>query len=352
MYEVSFTDDDQEDFRIQELLGEGSFAQVYKCVETKSQTVFALKEFDTRHKDFDEHAVEQETAVWSDVIHENIVRLYASFTTGAYMYFVLEYVEGGSLFNNMLQRHKYSEKDAANIVKQVLEALIYLHKMRIVHRDIKPDNILFKYVPDAGKKSKQRLVVKLCDFGFAFQLPRGTDVICCPARGAPMFLAPETILDNPIGRPVDLWSCGVLLHLLVVGYPPFWDDKNEKMLLAAARGQFSLTSPSWSKVSNCCKDLIKSMLIVQSSQRITASGAVKHPWFLKTSILESPRPRRKKSSALSSSNRLTEKLKYTITEMHSSLKVQRLGLDHLKGKFFPLYHSAMNLTEASYSTTL
>lgn len=119
MYEVSFTDDDQEDFRIQELLGEGSFAQVYKCVETKSQTVFALKEFDTRHKHFEENAVQQEIAVWSDVIHENIVRLYASFTTGAYMYFVLEYVEGGSLFNHMLQRHKYSEKDAANIVKQV-----------------------------------------------------------------------------------------------------------------------------------------------------------------------------------------------------------------------------------------
>ena len=119
MYEVSFANDNEEDFRIQELLGEGSFAQVYKCVETKSQTVFALKEFDTKHKDFDENVVQQEITVWSDVIHENIVRLYASFTTGAYMYFVLEYVEGGCLFNQMLQRHKYSEKDAANIIKQV-----------------------------------------------------------------------------------------------------------------------------------------------------------------------------------------------------------------------------------------
>ena len=119
MYEISFADEDQEDFRIQDLLGEGSFAQVYKCVETKSQTVFALKEFDTRHKEFDEKAVEQEIDVWSDVIHENIVRLYASFTTGSYMYFVLEFVEGGSLFNHMMQRHKYSEKEAANIVKQV-----------------------------------------------------------------------------------------------------------------------------------------------------------------------------------------------------------------------------------------
>lgn len=119
MYEISFVDDDYEDFRIQDLLGEGSFAQVYKCVETKSQTVFALKEFDTKHKEFDEKSVEQEVLVWTDVIHENIVRLYASFTTGSYMYFVLEYVDGGSLFNHMMQRHKYSEKEAANILKQV-----------------------------------------------------------------------------------------------------------------------------------------------------------------------------------------------------------------------------------------
>lgn len=187
-------------------------------------------------------------------------------------------------------------------------------------------------------------MIKLCDFGFAFKLPRDADVKCCPARGAPMFLAPETILDNPIGRPVDIWSSGVLLHLLVAGYPPFWHDNNEKMLLAAVRGQFSLSAPSWSKISNSCKDLVKSMLTVHTSQRITALEAIRHPWFFKMSVLDSPRPRRKHSSALSNSSRLTEKLKCTISEMHSSMKLQRLGLE-LKGKLFPLYHSAMNLSE-------
>lgn len=234
----------------------------------------------------------------------------------------------------------------------MIDALVYLHKKRIVHRDVKPDNILVKQVPDPGDKTKQQLVVKLCDFGFAVQLPRGVNVKCCPARGAPMFLAPETILDNPIGRPLDLWSCGVLLHLLVAGYPPFWNDNNEKMLLAAARGQFSLSSPVWNKVSNSCKNLIKSMLTVQTSQRITALEALRHPWFFKMSTSDSPRPRREHSSALSSSSRFTEKLKCTISEMHSSLKMQRLGLDHLKGKFFPLYHSAMNLSEVRYSTVV
>lgn len=347
MYEISFVDDDSEDFRIQDLLGEGSFAQVYKCVETKSQTVFALKEFDQKHKEFDEKTVEQEVLVWTDVVHENIVRLYASFATGSYMYFVLEYVDGGSLFNHMMQRHKYSEKEAANILKQVLEALHYLHKKRIVHRDVKPDNLLIKQVPDTAGKSKQHPTIKLCDFGFAFKLPPGVEVTCCPPRGAPMFLAPETILDNPIGRPVDMWSTGVLLHLLVAGYPPFWHDNSEKMLLAAVRGQFSLTTPTWNKISKSCKDLVKCMLVVQTSQRITAVEALRHPWFFKLSELDSPRPRRKHSSELSKSCRLTEKLKCTISEMHSSMKLHRLGLDPLKGKFSPLYHSAMNLSEVS-----
>lgn len=229
---------------------------------------------------------------------------------------------------------------------------MYLHKKRIVHRDVKPDNILIKHVSPATEKSTPQLAVKLCDFGFAFTLPRHSNVICCPARGAPMFLAPETILDNPIGCPVDIWSCGVLLHLLVAGYPPFWNDNSEKMLLAAVRGQYSLSSPVWNKVSRSCKDLVKSMLTVHTSQRITALEAVRHPWFFKMSALDSPRPRRKHSSALSSSSRFTEKLKYTINEMHSSLKMQRLGLDPLKGKFFPLYHSAMNLSEVGRVTTV
>lgn len=144
-----------------------------------------------------------------------------------------------------------------------------------------------------------------------------------------------------------MWSTGVLLHLLVAGYPPFWHDNSEKMLLAAVRGQFSLTTPTWNKISKSCKDLVKCMLAVQTSQRITAVEALRHPWFFKLSELDSPRPRRKHSSELSKSCRLTEKLKFTISEMHSSMKLHRLGLDPLKGKFSPLYHSAMNLSEVS-----
>ena len=184
--------------------------------------------------------------------------------------------------------------------------------------------------------------MKLADFGFAIKLPPRCDSVRCAPRGAPMFLAPETILEDPVGFPVDLWACGVLLHLLVSGYPPFWSDDNEKMLLAAVRGQFTLSSSSWKKISNSCKNLVQRMLTVPASQRITATNALDHPWIFKMSTMTSPYPRRK---ARFSTQSLTEKLKSTVATMHSSMKVQRLGVGQLKGKYFPLHHSAHNLSE-------
>ena len=119
MYEVSFFDDDTEDFRVEELLGEGSYAKVYKWVERKSQTVFALKEFDEKHNEYDDKAIQDEVTIWKGLDHPNIVTLHASFTTGKYFYFVLEFVDGGNLFDLMMQQETYPEKEAASIFKQV-----------------------------------------------------------------------------------------------------------------------------------------------------------------------------------------------------------------------------------------
>jgi calcium/calmodulin-dependent protein kinase (CaM kinase) II len=157
-----------------------------------------------------------------------------------------------------------------------------------------------------------------------------------------MFLAPETILEDPIGCPVDLWSCGVILHILIVGYPPFWNENSEKMLLSAVRGQYSLTTQCWKNISSSCKDLVKRLLTVPSSQRVTASSALKHPWIFKMS-LASPLPPRKANKFLSH-HTLSTKLKSTLCKMHSSMNTQSLGVKQFKGKFFPLHHSAHNLS--------
>ncbi|XP_032234562.2 calcium/calmodulin-dependent protein kinase type II subunit gamma isoform X2 [Nematostella vectensis] len=337
-------EEDEPDFCIQDLLGEGSFAKVYKCIERKTQAPFALKEFDTKNEEYDEGTVQTEIKIWKDLQHDRIVRLYASFRTGKYLYFVMDFLAGGNLLEDMLGRQKYSEKEAASLLRQILEALQYLHSRKIVHRDVKPDNILL-----SGKLTgaKRPVIAKIGDFGFAVKLPRDRDVICCQPKGAPMYLAPETILEDPIGCPVDSWSCGILLHTLIVGYPPFWNEDNEKMLLAAVRGQFSLTSPCWNGVSQLCKNLIKNLLTVNSSQRITPMNALKHPWIFKMA-LALPVPPRKENKFLSQQS-LTTGLKSTLLKMHSSLNMQSLGVSRLKGRFFPLHHSAQNLTALSGS---
>lgn len=112
-------DEMEPDFRVLELLGEGSFAQVFKCTEKKTQAAFALKEFDTTKEGYDRNIVQQEIKIWKGLEHENVIQLYANFRSGKYLYFLMEFMEGGNLFNDMMERHRYSEKEAASVIKQV-----------------------------------------------------------------------------------------------------------------------------------------------------------------------------------------------------------------------------------------
>ena len=155
--------------------------------------------------------------------------------------------------------------------------MVFLHKKRVIHRDVKPDNVLLNYWHDGS--GDRRVSVKLADFGLAQKLPRDSDVIDCDASGAPLFLAPETILEKPVGRPVDMWACGVILYLILVGYPPFWSHNDEKLLLSILQGKFSMPSPYWDNISENAKDIIRKLIVLSPEERLTASQALKHVWF-------------------------------------------------------------------------
>lgn len=265
----------KEDFEIQERLGEGSFAKVYKCLERNSGKTFAVKELVHDQHFAEMENVTEEVDIWKELKHENIVSLHRTFTDNSSLFLVCEYMDGGSLFDEIVGQKVYSEEQARFIMKQLLQALKYLHGKRIVHRDVKADNLLL-----SRSKDSDHVTVKLADFGLARRLPVNSDVISCEASGAPLFLAPETILEDLIGQAVDLWACGVILFILLAGYPPFWNSSDEKLLLSILQGHYTMPSPYWDNVSNEAKDLVQRLLVVEPRQRLTASEALNHPWLL------------------------------------------------------------------------
>ena len=156
-----------------------------------------------------------------------------------------------------------------------MEGLEYLHRIRIVHRDIKADNILLKQ----ENPNQDHFTVKITDFGLARRLPHDSDVITCGVEGAPLYLAPETILADPIGTAVDIWACGVVLFLLLVGYPPFWQNDDRKLMSMIVEGRYNMAERYWDQVSDDAPDLVKRMLVVHPHKRVTALKALNHPWI-------------------------------------------------------------------------
>ncbi|XP_065815598.1 calcium/calmodulin-dependent protein kinase type II subunit gamma isoform X4 [Labrus bergylta] len=271
-----FTDE----YQLYEELGKGAFSIVRRCVKKSTGQEYAAKIINTKKLSARDHQkLEREARICRLLKHPNIVRLHDSISEEGFHYLVFDLVTGGELFEDIVAREYYSEADASHCINQILESVSHIHQHDIVHRDLKPENLLL------ASKMKGA-AVKLADFGLAIEV-QGDQQAWFGFAGTPGYLSPEVLRKDPYGKPVDIWACGVILYILLVGYPPFWDEDQHKLYQQIKAGAYDFPSPEWDTVTPEAKNLINQMLTINPAKRITADQAIKHPWVCQRSTVAS-----------------------------------------------------------------
>ncbi|ENN81644.1 hypothetical protein YQE_01961, partial [Dendroctonus ponderosae] len=188
-----------------------------------------------------------------------------------FVYVLVAYVPGSSADGSkgFVFYSSYTEKDAAHLIRQVLEAVDYMHEQGVVHRDLKPENLLY-YSPD--KESK----IMISDFGLSKMEDGGIMATAC---GTPGYVAPEVLAQKPYGKAIDVWSIGVISYILLCGYPPFYDENDVNLFAQILKGEFEFDSPYWDEISGSAKDFIKNLICVNVEKRFSCKQALAHPWI-------------------------------------------------------------------------
>ncbi|KAM9344143.1 calcium/calmodulin-dependent protein kinase IGb [Pholidichthys leucotaenia] len=262
------TENIQEVFELMEELGSGAFSEVYMVKERKTGKTFAMKCVKKKQKR--DLNLENEITVLRRIKHENVVGMEDLYESRTHYYLIMQLVSGGELFDRILDRGVYSEKDASRVIQQVLQAVSYLHQNGIVHRDLKPENILY-YSQEENSK------IMISDFGLSKMVDNG---IMSTACGTPGYVAPEVLAQKPYSSTVDCWSIGVITYILLCGYPPFYEESESRLFSKIMRAQYEFDSPFWDDISESAKDFIRNMMQKNPKMRYTTDQALRHPWII------------------------------------------------------------------------
>jgi len=280
-----------EKYEICEVLGVGSTSTCNRCVERRTGQSFACKIIDKRHIQqrfngmIDQFHTEIEAL--RSLNHPNIITLFDVYITNEKIYIVMELLEGGELFDYVVQKGTLNEEEASKIVRMVTSALVYMHEENIVHRDLKPENLLLVRSPTCSED----IDVKIIDFGLSKCMAEPVATSFLGTRG---YLAPEMLQRREYSKPVDTWALGVIVFVLLCGCLPFDDGSDVLASDDMVRARFVLRFPRWAKnLSPSAKDLLARLLDIRPEQRLSAEEALEHPWVRgktasRKSLLQSP----------------------------------------------------------------
>ena len=219
-------------------------------------------------------AINKEINILKDLDHPNILKVYEFYSSEKYIYIINELCTGGELFDKIVDVKYFSESVACNIMRQLLPAVAYCHEKGVIHRDLKPENIL---IESSEEKDKEFFHIKVIDFGTCEILKKKklTEQI-----GTSFYIAPE-VLKNGYNEKCDLWSCGVILYILLCGSPPFYGKNEKEIFKKILDGNFSFRHKIWNKISTEGKNLVLKLLQVNPMKRLSAQEALEDVWFKK-----------------------------------------------------------------------
>ena len=260
------------DYHKIKLLGQGSFGTVYLVKNKKLNNNFAMKIIEKSSNDEEkEDEIKNEINILRKLDHPNILKINDFFSTKKEYFLITEFCPEGELFYEIKNFAPFDEALAGWYMKQILSAVNYCHKSKIIHRDLKPENILIYQRNKKGFNS-----IKIIDFGTAILFNKKDKNLA----GSIYYLAPEIISKNrKYTEKCDIWSCGIIMYILLTGKPPFNGDSDEEILKKILQNHLDLEKYPWSVISLKAKDLIKKLLETDTKKRITAEEALNHEWF-------------------------------------------------------------------------
>jgi serine/threonine protein kinase len=263
-------------------LGRGGCAVVYEARNKATNEVVAVKRLSKTG--FELRLLERELAIMRRLDHPHILKLFDAFESATQVDLVLEYVDGGELFDAIIDNGGLAEADCARIVRQILSALVYMHALNVAHRDLKAENVLV---------SSDLSTIKIADFGLSNVLESTQRLRT--SCGTPDYVAPEVLLGDGYTEAVDVWSTGVLTYIMLCGYPPFYDKTQNGLFRHIIKGEFKYPSREWAHTSKLCRKFIRSLLVVDPEQRPKAAECLELPWLAQSDELH-PAPVRRGNS--------------------------------------------------------